>query len=88
MMPEAITSLNGCCRNGLLPPLIRHRFPSMIFHRFFRLPSDVLSGELKLSASFFFLSPNSTSPMSSEKSFWKKLMSSHRSSAPSGQIQY
>ena len=46
MMPEAITSLNGCCRNGLLPPLIRHRFPSMIFHRFFRLPSDVLSGEV------------------------------------------
>ena len=42
----AITSLTGCCLNGLLPPLIRQRFPFIIFQRFFRLPSEVLSGVL------------------------------------------
>ena len=88
MIPDAITSLKGCCRNGLLPPLIRQRLPSMIFHRFFRLPSEVLSGELKSSASFFLFSPNKTSPISSEKSFSKKLILSQVRLEPSGQIQY
>ena len=84
----AITSLNGCCLNGLLPPLIRQRFPFIIFQRFFRLPSEVLSGVLKLSAPVFLFPPNSMSPISSEKSLLKKFTSSQLRPDPSGHIQY
>ncbi len=60
-----------------------------IIHFFRNQPSDVLSGDIKLTrAGSLGSCPNSTSPMSLEKSFWKKLMLSHSSSELLGRIQY
>ena len=88
MILDAITSLNGCWRKGLLPPLRRHLLPSMIFHLFFRQPSEVLSGELKSKFPSLFFKPNNTFPISSEKALSKKLIRFHSRSVPSGFIQY
>ena len=88
MTEVAITSLKGCCKNGLLPAFIRHRFPSISFHRFFKHPSEVLSGDWKSKSGFLPAFPNRTSPISSEKLFSKKLISCQETVLFSGFIQY
>ena len=85
---EAITSLKGCCINGLLPPLTRHLLEFIIFHLFFKQPSDVLSGELKSNTPLCFTLPINTSPISSEKGLSKKFIFSHDISPPLGFSQY
>lgn len=79
-----MTSLKDCCLNGSEPDFSKQRFPFIIFQRFFRFPSDVLSGERKSKSEVFRLVPRSTLPISSEKSLSKKFTFSHVSTLSTG----
>ena len=76
--------VEGLLSNGLLPPLIRQRLPSMIFHCFFRLPSEVLSGA-EIQRAFFLFSRTVRRRYRLENRSQKLTLSQVRS-APSGQI--
>ena len=70
-----MTSLYGSCMEGGSPPFNRNRLPSMIFHFFLRMPSEVLSGEERSIDPASTVFPNRRLPISSEKSSSKKFTS-------------
>ena len=60
----------------------------MIVHFFFNQPSEVLSGDIRLTSPPPDGCPNRILPTSSEKEFSKKLTSCHETCPSAGQIQY
>ena len=88
MILLARTSLYGSCCVAPLPPFIRQRLSSIIFHFFFSHPSEVLSGDIKLTGLPDAVWSNKIFPTSSENVFSKKFTCSHVMPEFFGHTQY